>query len=127
MGWLQLNALIGSLLVTLGLWLIWATAPIGLLGIVAVIIAGVLIWASSSLAAVWMWTTGLIGLESLGWPLVTMLQVKMAGREPTEQEMGIILTSILFGLFSSIFWLTFSYGIFTRFIRVSEKVPPNNR
>jgi len=28
--------------------------------------------------------------------------------------MGLILTAILFGLFSSIFWLTFSYGVFKK-------------
>jgi hypothetical protein len=38
------------------------------------------------------------------------------GAQPTDQQMGLILTSMLFGLFSSIFWLTFSYGIFKRMV-----------
>jgi len=123
MGSRQLNAVLGSLVVTCGLWLIWPDAPPAILALVAVMLAALLNWGSSSLPAVWMWATGLIGLESLAWPMVTMIRVKMTGREPTEQEMGIILTAMLFGLFSSIFWLTFSYGIFKRFVRTPPDVP----
>ncbi|MGH7473719.1 MAG: hypothetical protein ACREJW_07220, partial [Candidatus Methylomirabilales bacterium] len=47
----------------------------------------------------------------------TMLRVGRSATEPTEQELGLILTALLFGLVSSIFWLTFSYGIYRRLIR----------
>jgi hypothetical protein len=124
MGSRQLNAVLGSLVVTCGLWLIWADAPPAILALVVVTLAALLNWGTSSLPAMWMWATGLIGLESLAWPMLTMIRVKMTGREPTEQEMGIILTAMLFGLFSSIFWLTFSYGIFKRFVRTPPDVPP---
>lgn len=116
---LQLNAAVGSLVATCGLWLIWGDAPVIVLAVVALMIGFLLSWASTSLAAVWAWTTGLLGLESLAWPIVTMAQIKMAAHEPTEEEMGAILISMLFGLFSSIFWLTFSYGIFKRFVYAS--------
>ena len=119
MGSRQLNAVLGSLVVTCGLWLIWPDAPTAILALVAVMLAALLNWGSSSLPAVWMWATGLIGL----WPVLKMIRVKMTGREPTEQEMGIILTAMLFGLFSSIFWLTFSYGIFKRFVRTPPDGP----
>jgi hypothetical protein len=127
MGSRQLNAVLGSLVVTFGLWLIWADAPLVILALGAVMLAALLYWRSRSLPAVWMWATGLLGLESLAWPMLTMIRVKMMGREPTEQEMGIILTAMLFGLFSSIFWLTFSYGIFKRFVRMPPEVPPQGR
>lgn len=95
--------------------------------VVFALFLGVLLsWGSASLAAVWAWTTALLGLESLAWPVVTMIQVKLVAREPTEQEMGAILTAMLFGLFSSIFWLTFSYGIFKKFVRATPDVPPQN-
>jgi hypothetical protein len=120
---LQLNAALGSLVITFGLWLVWGEAPIMVLVAFAVLLGLLLSWGSDSLAAVWGWTTALLGLESLAWPVVTMLQVRLAAREPTEQEMGAILTSVLFGLFSSIFWLTFSYGIFKKFVRHTPDTP----
>ena len=119
----HLNAAIGSLVLTCGLWLVWGEAPATILVAVAVLLGVLLSWGSASLAAVWGWTTALLGLESLAWPVVTMLQVRLAAREPTEQEMGAILTSMLFGLFSSIFWLTFSYGIFKKFVRHTSDTP----
>lgn len=124
---LQLNAALGSLVLTFGLWLVWGEAPVMVLVAFAVLLGLFLSWGSASLAAVWGWTTALLGLESLAWPVVTMLQVKLAAREPTEQEMGAILTSMLFGLFSSIFWLTFSYGIFKKFVRATPDVPTDDR
>jgi hypothetical protein len=54
----------------------------------------------------------MLGLESLAWPIVTMLQVRFSTAEPNDQQMGLILTAVLFGMFSSIFWLSFSWGLF---------------
>ena len=124
---LQLNAALGSLVVTFGLWLVWGEAPVVVLVAFAVLLGLLLSWGSASLAAVWGWTTALLGLESLAWPVVTMIQVQLAGREPTEQEMGAILTSMLFGVFSSIFWLTFSYGIFKKFVHATPDAPSVER
>jgi hypothetical protein len=121
---LQLNAALGSLVATFGLWLVWGEAPMMVLIAVALILSVLLSWGSASLTAVWAWTTALLGVESLAWPIVTMVQVKLSAREPTEQEMGAILTAMLFGLFSSIFWLTFSYGIFKKFVRAQSDSPP---
>lgn len=124
---LRLHAALGSLVATLGLWLAWGGLPLWLLVAVALGSAGFLarrgrgprhagqhvagqMWGGA--AGVWAWVTLLLGLESLAWPLVTMVQVRMAGPEPTEQQMGLVLTAVLFGVFSSVFWLTFSYGLF---------------
>ena len=117
MGIVHLNAVLGSLVVTVGFWLIWGEIPPALAVVWALLVAGFLIWQGSTIAAIWAWVTLFLGLESLTWPVVTMVRVRMTATEPTEQEMGLILTALLFGLFSAIFWLTFSYGIYRRFIR----------
>jgi hypothetical protein len=38
--------------------------------------------------------------------------------------MGIILNAVLFGLFSSVFWITFAFGLFRREQRGGESSPP---
>ena len=86
--------------------------PLALTVVVALCAAAFLTWQGSSIAVVWAWATLLLGVESLAWPIVTMVQVRMAVAEPTDEQMGQILIAVLFGLFSSIFWLTFAYGIF---------------
>lgn len=108
----QLNAVLGSLAVTIGFWLTWGEMPLALTVVVALCTAAFLTWQGSSIAIIWAWATLLLGVESLAWPIVTMVQVRMAVAEPTDQQMGQILIAVLFGLFSSIFWLTFAYGIF---------------
>ena len=55
-----------------------------------------------------------LGLESFAFPVATMVQIRMTTAQPTDEQMGQMLTAILFGVFSSIFWLTFSYGIFKK-------------
>lgn len=111
---LRLNAVVGSVVVTLGFWMMWGELPPAATAVLAVVIALVLGWRSDSVAAVWGWVTALLGLESLAWPILTMVSIRMATASPTDQQMGEMLTAILFGLFSSIFWLTFSYGIFKK-------------
>lgn len=119
MGMLQLNAVLGSLVVTLGFWLVWGQLPVLLFALAGVGIAAFLLWRAETIGAIWAWATLLLGLESLAWPIATIVQVKLAGdqgAQPTDEQMGLILTAVLFGLFSSIFWLTFSYGLFKRMV-----------
>ena len=124
---LQLNAALGSLVATFGLWFVWGEAPVIALVVVALLLGVLLSWASASLSAVWAWTTALLGVESLAMAVVTMIQGKLVDREPTEEEMVSMLTAMLFGLFSSIFWLTFSYGIFKKFVRADPTSSPEDR
>lgn len=116
----QLNAVLGSVVVTVGFWLTWGEFPLAGVVMLAVGVAGFLVWRGSTIAAVWAWTTLLLGVESLSWPIVTMIRIRQSGSDPTAQEMGQILTSVLFGLFSAIFWVTFSYGLFKRMAKVEE-------
>ena len=110
----QLNALLGSLVVAAGAWLAWDSfSPWGVF-LVAGSVAGFLIWQGRTVGLVWAWATLLLGLESLAWPIVTMVQVRSTTTEPTDEQMGTILSAVVTGLLSAIFWITISYGLFKR-------------
>ncbi len=110
----QLNALLGSLVVAAGAWLAWDSfSPWGIV-LVAGVAAGLLLWQGRTIGLVWAWATVLVGLESLAWPIMTMVQVRSITTEPTDEQMGAILSAVLTGIFSGVFWVTFSYGLFKR-------------
>ena len=71
-------------------------------------------WQGRSIGIVWAWTTLALGIESMAWPIVTMIQIGCGREQPTEEQMGTILNAVLFGLFSSVFWVTFAFGLFKR-------------
>ena len=104
--------MLGSLVVTVGFWLMWGELPQTAAAALALAVVGFLVWRATTVALVWAWATLLVGLESLAWPVLTMIRIRMQTTEPTDQQMGDILTSVLFGLFSAVFWTSFSYGIF---------------
>ena len=110
----QLNALLGSLVVAAGAWLAWDSFSLWGVFLVAGGVAGFLIWKGRTIGLVWAWTTLLLGVESLAWPIVTMVQVRSTTTEPTDEQMGTILSAALTGLVSAVFWITFSYGFFRR-------------
>jgi len=117
MGMLQLNAVLGSLVVTLGFWLVWGQLPALLFALAGVGIAALLLWRAETIGAIWAWATLLLGIECVAWPFATMIRIRTIAEQPTDAQMGEILTSVLFGIFSGIFWLTLSWGIFKRFVR----------
>ena len=108
------NAVLASLAVTVGFWLIWEASPMFLAALTALAVVGFLVWKSETAGTVWAWATLFLGIESLAWPLATMVLIRNTTYEPTEQQMGSILVAMLFGLFSAIFWMTFAYGMFKR-------------
>ena len=110
----QLNALLGSLVVAAGAWLAWDSFSLWEIVLVAGGVAGFLIWQGRTIGLVWAWATLLLGMESLAWPIVTMVQVRSITIEPTDEQMGTILSAVLMGLVSAVFWITFSYGLFKR-------------
>ncbi len=120
----QVNAVLGSLVVTIGLWIAAGELPVELALFIALAVAIFLLWVSSHVLTIWAWATALLGLESLAWPIVLMVQVKRAGIEPTEDQMQTLLSAMMFGLFASIFWLTFSYGLFRWAARATAPAPP---
>jgi hypothetical protein len=109
-----LNLLLGTLVAAVGFWLLLGT----LSQVVAVgwtlAVGGFLWWKARSITEVWAWSTLLLGLESFAWPLTLMIQLKGSSETPSENEMGTILSAVVLGLFSSVFWISFSYGLFKR-------------
>lgn len=118
-----LNALLATLVVTTGAWLVWAPFPTGwALGLLFAVLLFhlTLVWRGTSIGIVWAWGTLLLGLESLAWPVTEMVRMR-AMSQPTEEEMGQVLNAVLFGLFSSVFWTTFALGLFKRAHRTEER------
>ncbi len=104
----QINALLGSLVVAAGAWLAWDSfSPWGVF-LVAGGVAGFLFWQGRTIGLVWAWATLLLGAESLAWSIVTMVQVRSTTTEPTDEQMGTILSAVVTGLLSAVFWITLS-------------------
>ncbi len=118
--WVNLNAVLGSLVVTVGLWMLLGelSLPLGLA--MALGVAGLLAWRFQSIAHIWTATTLILGVESLAWPVVQMIDLQKLGPEPPLEDLQRIFTAVLFGLFSGVFWMTFAYGIYKR----SKGEPP---
>lgn len=112
--WLQLNAVLGSLVVTVGLWLLVGAFPV-IWGVGLTLgLALLLSWKCPSIGYIWSASTFLLGLESLAWPISQMVDLRSLGPEPPLEELQRIFTAVLFGLFSGVFWMIFAYGIFKR-------------
>lgn len=112
--WHQLNAVLGSLTVTVGLWLLVGSMPVPLGIALAVGLAILLAWKSPSIGYIWAVSTLLLGVESFAWPIMQMADIQELGPEPPLEELQRVFTAVLFGLFSGVFWMTFAYGIFKR-------------
>lgn len=118
----QLHAVLGAIAVTIGFWLVWGELPVALVAAIALAAAGFLVWQGTTIAHVWAWTCLLLGFASAAWPVATMVQVRMeaaGAAEPSDEQMGLILTAVVAGLFSSVFWVSFAFGVF-RWIKRKE-------
>lgn len=111
---IRLNVLLGTSVVAIGFWLLWGSVPSALLAGWALAAGGLLWWRGQTITEVWAWSTLLLGLESFAWPLSLMIQLQGASESPSEEKMGTILSAVVLGLFSSVFWISFSYGLFKR-------------
>jgi hypothetical protein len=114
-GWTpQLHSILGGVVIAVGAFVMWEQPAPFWIVIVASGATAFLWGQAGSIAAVWAWTTLTLGVESMAWPVVTMIQIRMGGSQPTDEQMGTILNAVLFGLFSSVFWVTFAFGLFKR-------------
>jgi hypothetical protein len=109
-----LHVMLGSLVVAVGAWMAWDALSLSWVVLLAVSAGGFLSWQGSTIGLTWAWTTLLLGLESLAWPLVTMYQIRQSTAEPNDDQMSMILLAVWVGLFSAVFWISFSYGLFKR-------------
>ena len=109
-----LNIILGTLVTTVGFWLLWgSTFPFVL--VAWIITVGVLLWwQTKTITGVWAWSTMLLGLESIAWPVLLLIQLPSAPTGPSDEEMGTALSAVVLGLLSSVFWISFSYGLFKR-------------
>lgn len=115
-----LNCFLGILVAVVGFWLIWGTlAPVIVLG--WALLVGAFLWLKAeSITEIWAWATLLLGVESFAWPVVLMIQLKGPSESLPEAEMGTILSAVVLGLFASVFWISFSYGLFKRAWRTDQ-------
>jgi len=112
--WLQVNAVFGSLAVTVGLWLFLGAMPVPLGIAMGIGLAFLLAWKCPSIGYIWAICTLLLGVESMAWAMLQVTDLQKLGREPTMEEMENIFPGVILGLFSGVFWITFSYGIYKR-------------
>ncbi len=111
---LSINALLGGLVVSVGAWLAWDGLPLAGVLLILAGAVGFLRWRGWTIGRLWAWATLLLGIESLAWPVVTMVHIRSLTDQPTDDQMGAMLSAMLMGLFSSVFWIAFSYGLFKR-------------
>ena len=112
--WLQVNAVLGSLAVTVGLWLLIGALPVPVGIAVGIGLAILLAWKCPSMGYIWAICTLLLGVESMAWAMMQVTDLQKLGREPTMEEMENIFPAVMLGLFSGVFWMTFAYGIYKR-------------
>ncbi len=112
--WHQVNAVLGSLIVTVGLWLLVGALPVPVGIVVAIGLAILLAWQCPSIGYIWSICTLLLGIESIAWPMMQMADLQKLGPEPPMEDLERIFNAIIFGLFSGVFWMTFAYGIYKR-------------
>jgi hypothetical protein len=109
-----INVGLGTAVAAVGFWLLWGAASPALLLAWIIAVAAFLWWAARTTSAVWAWATLVLGLESFAWPVVLMVQLRGGNGTPSDEEMGTVLAGVVLGVFSSVFWLSFSYGLFKR-------------
>ena len=120
-----MNAVLGGLVVAVGAWLASQEFSVLQAALVLVAATGFLWWRGGTVTLIWAWSTLLLGIECFVWPIATMLHVRSAGAEPSDEEMGAILSAILMGVFSAVFWTAFSYGLFKRAKEGTEPPTPS--
>jgi hypothetical protein len=110
---MRFNLVLGTAVTTIGFWLLWGTTAVAIIPVWMTAVGAFLWWQVRTVTEVWAWSTLLLGLESFAWPLLLMIRLQ-SGSSPTEEEMATVLSAVVLGLFSSVFWISFSYGLFRR-------------
>ena len=98
----QLHAVFGGIVVAIGVFVMWEQAATTWALLVATASTAFLWWQGRSIAAVWAWTTLGLGIESMTWPIVTMIRMRMGGwesarRRGSDLDQGPVGTGVLAG------------------------------
>jgi len=110
---LLVNVLLGTAVVAVGFWLLWGAGAVAVVA-TALLVASFLTWKTNTVTEIWAWSTLLLGLESFAWPVLLMVQFRSTSTTPSEEEIGTVLSAVVLGLFASVFWISFAYGLFKR-------------
>ena len=118
----KLNAFAAGVVVTFGFTMAWNPIPLSWTVMAGLGFTALLVWLGSTPGYVWAWAFLFLGLESLSWPLVEVIKLRMSGvTEPSEEQMKDLVPTLFMGVIFATFWLSFAYGIF-RWIKRAE--PP---
>jgi hypothetical protein len=123
----KINALVAGVLVTIGFTMVWNPIPATWAAAAGVGFTALLVFLGTTPRHVWAWACLFLGLESLSWPAVQMIKLRMSGVvEPNEEQMQDLVGTMFLGIFFATFWLTFAYGVF-RWIKRREQAtePPD--
>ena len=93
----KIHAVLGAIVVTIGFWLAGGELPVMVVAALALGVAGFLVWQGSTIGRVWAWTCLLLGCASAAWPIATMVQMRRLTAEPSDEQMGLILTAVVRG------------------------------
>ncbi len=116
----KINALLAAVLVTIGFTMVWNPIPASWAAAAGLGFTALLVWLGSTPRHVWAWACLFLGLESLSWPAVEMIKLRVGGTADfTEDQMKDLVETMFLGIFFATFWLTFAYGIF-RWIKRAE-------
>ena len=83
---LLVNAVLGAMAVTGGFWFL--QGGLSLAVTVTLVVGLMVVFAKTcpSVAHVWMWSTLLLGLESLAWPFLMLGDLQQFGPEPPSRR-----------------------------------------
>ena len=116
----RINAVAAGVVVTVGFTMVWNPIPVSWAVAAGVGFTALLVWLGTTPRHVWAWACLFLGLESLSWPAVELIKLRMSGMaEPTEEQMKEMVGTLFLGIFFATFWLTFAYGLF-RWIKRGE-------
>lgn len=123
----KLNAVAAGVVVTFGFTMVWNPIPISYAVIAGLGFTALLVWLGSTSGYVWAWAFLFLGLESLSWPAVAIMKLRMSGvMEPSEEQMKDLVPILFTGVICATFFLSFAYGVF-RWIKrgePSDELPP---